>query len=133
MRRVLFLVPAAVLLAGCGGGGGGGGAGGGNLGENPGVSGNQVTIILKDFTLTPDSIKLPKPGKYTIKGVNEGASTHNIEVEGQGLEEKGKNVSFGDKMTFTVDFKKPGEYEIYCPVDGHRALGMEGTLTVGSA
>jgi uncharacterized cupredoxin-like copper-binding protein len=25
---------------------------------------------------------------------------------------------------------KPGEYEYYCPVDGHKAGGMEGTLTV---
>ena len=25
---------------------------------------------------------------------------------------------------------KPGEYEFYCPVDGHKQGGMEGTLTV---
>ena len=31
------------------------------------------------------------------------------------------------KVTATV---KGGEYEYYCPVDGHEAAGMEGTLTV---
>ena len=25
---------------------------------------------------------------------------------------------------------KPGKYEFYCPVDGHKAAGMKGTLTV---
>ena len=26
---------------------------------------------------------------------------------------------------------KPGEYEFYCPIDGHREQGMEGTIVVG--
>jgi uncharacterized cupredoxin-like copper-binding protein len=25
---------------------------------------------------------------------------------------------------------KPGKYEFYCPVPGHKAKGMEGTLVV---
>jgi hypothetical protein len=32
-----------------------------------------------------------------------------------------------DKSTLTA---KAGKYEYYCPVDGHKAAGMEGTLTV---
>jgi uncharacterized cupredoxin-like copper-binding protein len=28
---------------------------------------------------------------------------------------------------------KPGDYTCYCGVDGHRAQGMEGTLTIGVA
>ncbi|HEY2938834.1 MAG TPA: cupredoxin domain-containing protein [Gaiellaceae bacterium] len=129
MRKLMLLIPAAVLLAGCGGGGGG--AGQGQLGENPGVKGTIVTVIEKDFTLTPDAIKLPKPGTYTFKAVNEGAQTHNLEVEGKGVEEKGTNIGFGEKMSFKVTFKKAGDYEIYCPLDDHRTFGMEGTITVG--
>jgi uncharacterized cupredoxin-like copper-binding protein len=132
MRKLLWLVPAAAaaLLAGCGGSGGGGGEG--SLGEKPGVEGTTVTIIERDFTLTPESIKLPKPGTYTFKATNEGAQTHNLEIEGNGVEEKGTNIGFGKTMSFTVNFKKAGKYEMYCPVDSHRDFGMEGTVTVGS-
>jgi uncharacterized cupredoxin-like copper-binding protein len=133
MRRLIRLVPPAAalaLLAGCGGGGGGN-PNEGNLGEKAGVSGTTVTVILKDFTLTPDSISLPKPGTYTFKGVNEGAQTHSLEVEGKGIEARGKNTVFGKDTSFTVKLTKPGDYDMYCPVDGHRSFGMEGTVKVG--
>jgi uncharacterized cupredoxin-like copper-binding protein len=35
-----------------------------------------------------------------------------------------------DKTTKVTAAVKAGEYEYYCPVDGHKAAGMEGTLTV---
>jgi uncharacterized cupredoxin-like copper-binding protein len=35
----------------------------------------------------------------------------------------------GGKSTATVTVK-PGTYTFFCPVDGHRAAGMTGTLTV---
>jgi plastocyanin len=136
MRRLLWLAPAAAIgsvLAGCGGTGGGGGGDQGQLGEQPGVKGTVVTVIEKDFTLTPDKITLPKPGTYTFTAVDEGAQTHNLEVEGNGVEAKGKNINFGEKMSFKVTFKKAGSYEIYCPVDSHKDFGMEGTVTVGSS
>jgi uncharacterized cupredoxin-like copper-binding protein len=133
MRRLLSVVPSAAavaLLGGCGGSGGGGGEG--NLGENPGVHGTTVGIIERDFTLTPVSISLPKPGTYTFQATNEGAQTHNLEVEGMGVEEKGTNIGFGKSMSFKVTFKKAGKYEMYCPIDSHKDFGMEGTVTVGA-
>ncbi|HYX89275.1 MAG TPA: cupredoxin domain-containing protein [Gaiellaceae bacterium] len=133
MRKLLSVASAAAaaaLLAGCGGSGGGGG--GGNLGEKPGVSGTTVSIIEKDFTLTPSTIALPKPGTYTFKATNEGAQTHNLEVEGNGVEAKGTNIGFGKTMTFTVAFKKAGKYQMYCPVDDHKQFGMTGTVSVAA-
>jgi len=32
-----------------------------------------------------------------------------------------------------VTLPKAGTYEIYCPVDGHKGLGMKGTITVGGS
>ena len=37
---------------------------------------------------------------------------------------------FGGSLTETYQNLKPGKYTFYCGVDGHRAQGMEGTLTL---
>ena len=70
-----------------------------------------------------------KPGKVKIVMDNPSDVPHAVEVEGNGVEEETKTVT-GAKADVTVDLKA-GEYEFYCPVDGHKDAGMEGTLTVG--
>ena len=42
----------------------------------------------------------------------------------------GETVGEGEKSTAGPVELKAGEYEFYCPVDGHEAAGMKGTLTV---
>jgi uncharacterized cupredoxin-like copper-binding protein len=132
MRKVLLLIPLALLLAGCGGTSGGtGDPGQGHLGEKAGLVGNTLTLILKDFTITNQNVTLPKTGTYTVIIWNEGSQLHNLEIEGNGLEAKGTEINFGKKSSFKVTFKKAGKYDMYCPVDSHRDLGMTGTITVG--
>ena len=70
-----------------------------------------------------------KAGKVTITMSNESDLPHAIEVEGNGVEEEGETVEKGGTSTVTAELK-PGEYEFYCPVPGHKEGGMEGTLTV---
>ena len=69
-----------------------------------------------------------KAGKATITLTNDSSSPHAIEVEGNGAEEEGETVTKGSSKV-ELDLK-PGSYEYYCPVGGHRAAGMEGKLTV---
>ena len=52
-----------------------------------------------------------------------------MEIEGHGVEEESGTIGEGETTEVTASVK-PGEYEYYCPVDGHKAAGMEGTLTV---
>jgi uncharacterized cupredoxin-like copper-binding protein len=131
MRKLLLLIPLALLLAGCGGTSGGtNDPNQGHLGEKAGLIGTTMTFILKDFTITPANVTLPKTGKYTIVIYNEGSQLHNLEIEGNGLKAEGKEIGFGKKQTFTADFKKAGDYDMYCPVPGHKELGMTGTITV---
>ena len=69
-----------------------------------------------------------KAGKVTINFDNPSTTPHAVEIEGNGVEEKSDTIT-GGKTSVTADLK-PGKYEFYCPVDGHRPQGMEGTLTV---
>jgi uncharacterized cupredoxin-like copper-binding protein len=71
------------------------------------------------------------PGKTTILMKNPASSgvDHGIEVEGNGVEKKGKVVDPGGTSRVTLKLK-PGKYEYYCPVAGHKDLGMKGKLIV---
>jgi plastocyanin len=104
--------------ASSGGGGGGGGATKLKLTADPGGA------------LKFDKTELTtKPGKVTITMDNPSDVPHAVEIEGKGVEEETKTLTNGT-ADVTVDVKA-GKYEFYCPVDGHREAGMEGTLTVG--
>ena len=138
-RRILMLTLAVVALsfavAACGGdddeaeepaaeettgettGGGGGGGTTLELAADPGGA------------LAFDQTELTAPaGEITIHLTNEAQIPHNVEVEGNGVEEVSETVTGGDtSLTLTLE---PGEYVFYCAVPGHREGGMEGTLTV---
>jgi uncharacterized cupredoxin-like copper-binding protein len=70
-----------------------------------------------------------KAGKVTITMDNPSSVPHAVAVEGNGVDKDGKTVNQGGVSTVSVDLK-PGKYEFYCPVDGHKQAGMEGELTV---
>jgi plastocyanin len=70
-----------------------------------------------------------KAGKVTITMDNPSPVQHAIAIEGGGVSQSGSTVGMGGKSTVTASVK-PGTYTFFCPVDGHRAAGMMGTLTV---
>jgi uncharacterized cupredoxin-like copper-binding protein len=72
-----------------------------------------------------------KAGKVTLTVDNPSGNQapHAIAVEGNGVDKDGKTTPPGGTSTVAANLK-PGKYEFYCPVDSHRAQGMEGTLTV---
>ena len=68
-------------------------------------------------------------GKLKIDSKNASSTPHDIAIEGSGVKENGKTVSNGGVSTINVDLKA-GTYTYFCTLPGHRAGGMEGTLTV---
>lgn len=71
-------------------------------------------------------------GTVTIKVANTGTFVHALEVEdakGKGHDVETRHIKPGRTATLTLHLRK-GRYEMYCPIPGHRALGMKGVLVV---
>jgi uncharacterized cupredoxin-like copper-binding protein len=124
MRVALLALFAALALAACGSSS--------NQSASSGQAGQAVAISETEFKLDPSSVQVDQAGTVTFRVTNDGAIDHALEVEGNGVEEKSATIKPGESAELTVDLSKDGSYEIYCPVDGHRDSGMEGTVTVGA-
>src|SRR5215213_4392872 len=125
----LMLVLAAFVLAfsACGGGGssssttpattGGGGGGGGSTVKISADPSGALKFEQTDVSATAGSI--------TIDFTNMSSLPHDVMIEGSG----GTDEITNSTTSTTVELE-PGTYTFFCSVDGHRADGMEGTLTV---
>jgi plastocyanin len=131
MRRTFIaLAAAAVVLAGCGGGDEESSATATPTATEA-AGGEELALAApEDGSLKFDKSTLSaSAGSVTIEFANPSQVPHAVAIEGNGVQESGETVTESDAPPLTVDLKA-GEYTYYCPVDGHRAAGMEGTLTV---
>jgi uncharacterized cupredoxin-like copper-binding protein len=138
LSLIALICALAIPVAGCGGddddNGGSSGSGGSTTQESTGGGGGggETLKISADpgGALKFDKSSLTaKAGKVTIVMDNPSDLPHAVEVEGKGVEVSGDTVTKGGVSKASANLK-PGEYEFYCPVDGHKQAGMEGTLTV---
>jgi uncharacterized cupredoxin-like copper-binding protein len=68
-------------------------------------------------------------GSYDFVVKNDGKIPHDFVVSGNGVNEKTPLLNPGDSHTVSVDLK-PGTYDVYCSVPGHKEAGMDVKLTV---
>jgi uncharacterized cupredoxin-like copper-binding protein len=130
-RLALIVLATAAALAGCGSDGGSKAESTAGGGSTPSAPSSESTVVKEtDFKIDPKNLTLNDAGTVTLTVRNDGQATHALEIEGQGTEKKTGDIAPGESAKLTVTLKK-GSYEWYCPIDGHRKLGMEGTLTVG--
>jgi len=135
----------ALALAGCGGSdNSSGGSGASSTGSSGSSSSSGTAGTTKSGSGGGGAIRLAadpggklafdtkaltaKAGKVTVRFANASGIPHAVEIEGKGVEKVTKTITKGN-ASLTADLK-PGTYKFYCPVDGHRQAGMEGTLTV---
>ena len=122
----------ALAIAGCGGDDDNDttAASGGATTAGQGGGGSTIEVSETDFKLNPANPTVDA-GTVTIEATNDGQVLHSIEVEGPNVEQElESDLSPGQSGTLSVDLSKPGTYEFYCPVDNHKEMGMEGTITV---
>jgi plastocyanin len=71
-----------------------------------------------------------KAGTVSISFSNMSPLSHNLTLESPGGATLGATPTFqGGSQTLALSLKS-GTYKFFCTVPGHRAAGMEGTLTV---
>jgi uncharacterized cupredoxin-like copper-binding protein len=84
-------------------------------------------------TETEFKIALPKStlaaGSYSFEVKNDGKIEHDLVVQGNGVDEKTPTIGAGKTATLEVELK-PGTYDVYCSVPGHKQAGMDLKLTV---
>lgn len=109
---------------GDGDGGGGGGGGDQDGGEPP----SSLEFVAVDIDFERDEVEAAA-GELEVALVNSGAIEHSWVVDGHEDELRLYTEGSGatDQGTLTLG---AGNYSYYCDIPGHRAAGMEGTLTL---
>jgi plastocyanin len=134
---ILALVGAVTLVASACGSSSGAGSSATTVTEAAGggggsASGKTIDVTLKDFSIAVASSGSLAPGTYTFHVTNNGPSSHNLTINGPGVSDKATpTFAAGGSQDLTVTLKN-GSYDLFCSVPGHKQLGMDTHLTVGS-
>jgi uncharacterized cupredoxin-like copper-binding protein len=90
------------------------------------VAGTGVAVQESEFKIVlPGGQTTLKPGAYELDVMNKGKIDHDLVVDGPGVDnEKTSLIAAGKTATLDVTLK-PGTYDFYCSVDGHKQAGMD--------
>ncbi len=105
----VIAVAATGLLSGCGGG-------------NTAAEAPAIDIQLGRYTITPGDLTVPA-GAASLRVTNVDSIVHNLVVAGRGT----RPLAPGATETIKIE-TQPGDYRMWCDVQGHAQLGQTGTL-----
>ena len=102
-------------------------SGGGEV--SAGAGGATAEARLTELEIAPE--KLSGAAGGTIRVTNDGASPHNLAIEGTDL--RTPMLDAGGAAELALTGLEPGTFVAFCEVPGHREAGMEAELTVTEA
>jgi uncharacterized cupredoxin-like copper-binding protein len=127
-KAAVVLAVAGLTIGACGGGSTKDRtAGGAEKPSADAVTGTKVYVTAKEFSFDPGTLTLKAGEGSAIVLQNAGSIEHDLSVSGAGYKLVVPANKTGEKV-LKVD--KPGTYEFYCSVAGHKDAGMKGQLTV---
>lgn len=97
----------------------------------PAATGGTLTLNESEFKIDPATAHVAGSGAITLTVKNTGAVTHALTVQTPAGPVSTSNIAPGQTATLKVNIAKPGRYTFFCPIPGHEAAGMKGTLVVG--
>jgi len=86
-----------------------------------------VAITASEFKFSPTSVQVPAGQKVTFALNNTGTVEHDLTIQGAGFTLLARA---GQAATGEFTFDKPGTFDFFCSIPGHKDAGMKGTLTV---
>jgi uncharacterized cupredoxin-like copper-binding protein len=92
--------------------------------------GTKVTVIETEYHMAFSTLTF-HPGTYTFVAVDTGKAPHAVTVQGPGVDASTATIEPGQTASVTVTLRA-GSYDVYCPIPGHKALGMNQEITVGN-
>jgi plastocyanin len=92
--------------------------------------GTVVTVGETEFKLALSTSSF-SPGAYTFKAVNNGKIVHSLEITGPGVQATTPDLQPGQSAELHVNLQD-GSYDVFCPIDSHKSLGMNAEITVGT-
>jgi uncharacterized cupredoxin-like copper-binding protein len=136
-RSAVVATSALLALTGCSSSGNGsssastaGTAGGSTTATAAQGSGTGVTVDETEYSLNVSQSSFA-PGTYTFTAKNQGKISHALAITGPGVPTaKTSVISPGSTAQLKVTLLA-GTYELWCPVDGHKDLGMDSHIQVG--
>ena len=116
---LLLLAACGILLTGR--------AGGGEANANAAVKpkARKIKVEGRSYAFSPNKIKVAAGEDIQIVLHSED-QRHDFNLQGGKLVADDKG---GKTATGKFRLAKPGKYQFYCSIPGHRAAGMEGTIT----
>jgi uncharacterized cupredoxin-like copper-binding protein len=85
-----------------------------------------VKVTLEEYKITLDPSRAPA-GPITLQIYNAGRHKHGLDIESTDI--KSGVLEPGHSVTLNLNLQ-PNTYTLYCPVDGHREMGMKVRLEV---